>query len=281
MSEPEQVVVRQPTEGRTIGIVGMNEACLNFLGTDIGSVQGQAFAMNAMDHIRDILTRVQEETGDIFNLEATPAEGASYRLTMLDKKKYPDIVCANEDELSEGASPYYTNSTQLPVNYTDDLFETLLLQDGLQTKYTGGTVLHIFLGELVSDTETTKGLIRKIANGYRLPYFTLTPTFSVCPTHGYLKGEQATCPECKLETEIYSRVVGYLRPIKQWNNGKQSEFKQRVTFQVGQSSAANGGNGDRRLDGAASAAPEMSEAGGSSPSEPENETVDPQRACLS
>jgi ribonucleoside-triphosphate reductase len=216
----------------TIGIIGMNEACLNFLGEDIASQAGHAFALEVMDYIRDIIAEVQEETGDIFNLEATPAEGTSYRLAMLDKKLFPEIICANEADYQTGAAPYYTNSTQLPVNYTDDVFETLQLQDKLQTKYTGGTVLHIFLGEQVEDPEVTKRLISKIANRFHLPYFTLSPTFSICPSHGYLKGEKHVCDCCSQETEIYSRVVGYLRPIKQWNPGKQAEFKLRQTYKT-------------------------------------------------
>jgi ribonucleoside-triphosphate reductase (formate) len=214
----------------TIGIIGMNEACVNFMGKDIGTMEGQAFALKVMDHLRDKLFQAQEESGDIFNLEATPAEGTSFRLAMLDKKRYGDIRCANENEYANNAAPYYTNSTQLPVNYTDDLYRTLQLQDQLQTKYTGGTVLHVFLGEQLSDTTAVKSLVRKIATNYRLPYFTLTPTFSVCPSHGYLAGEQARCAHCNQETEIYSRVVGYLRPIKQWNDGKQAEFAIRKTF---------------------------------------------------
>ena len=218
----------------TVGIIGMNEACLNFLGEDIASPAGQAFSLKVMDFIRDMISRLQEETGDIFNLEATPAEGTTYRLALLDKKMYPNIICANEDDYQKGGAPYYTNSTQLPVNYTDDIFETLMLQDDLQTKYTGGTVLHIFLGELVNDTTTLKRLIKKIANSYRLPYFTISPTFSVCPTHGYLNGEQKKCSVCNQETEVYSRVVGYLRPVKQWNDGKQAEFGMRETFNITQ-----------------------------------------------
>jgi ribonucleoside-triphosphate reductase len=214
----------------TVGLIGMNEACLNFIGKDIGSVEGQAFALRVMDHLRDLLSSVQDETGDIYNLEATPAEGTSYRLAMLDKKCFEGIQCANEVEYGKGAAPFYTNSTQLPVNYTDDLFETLKLQDRLQAKYTGGTVLHIFLGEQLTDTAAVKNLIRKIAANYRLPYFTLTPTFSVCPSHGYLRGEQPRCAHCNQETEIYSRVVGYLRPVKQWNDGKQAEYAMRRTF---------------------------------------------------
>ena len=216
----------------TIGIIGMNEACLNFLGADIASRKGHGFALRVMDFIRNLIAEVQEETGDIFNLEATPAEGTSYRLAMMDKRLYPDIACANQADYEKGASPYYTNSTQLPVNYTDDIFETLTLQDDLQTKYTGGTVLHVFLGEQVDDTRVIRSLIRKIAGNYRLPYFTLSPTFSICPSHGYLPGRQDKCSQCSQETEIYSRVVGYLRPVKQWNSGKQAEFDRRKTFKV-------------------------------------------------
>ena len=216
----------------TIGIIGMNEACRNFLGEDITTEHGQQFSLEVMDFIRDYLSKVQEETGEIFNLEATPAEGTSYRLAMLDKKRYPEISCANDADFDKGASPYYTNSSQLPVNYTDDLFETLRLQDDLQTKYTGGTVLHIFLGEQVSDQEAIKSMIRKIAANYKLPYFTLTPTFSICPSHGYLDGEQYNCSICNQETEVYSRVVGYLRPVKQWNGGKLAEYGNRRTFKV-------------------------------------------------
>ena len=220
----------------TIGLIGMNEACLNFLGCDIGTDEGQAFSLDVMDHIRNVLFETQEKSGELFNLEATPAEGTSYRLSMMDKKFYPESVCANEKDFDSGADPYYTNSTQLPVNYTDDLFETLALQDELQSKYTGGTVLHIFLGEMVEDVDCVKNVVRKIASNHKLPYFTLSPTFSVCPSHGYIKGEFPTCPEpaCGASTEIYSRVVGYLRPVKQWNQGKQAEFKKRKTFKVHQ-----------------------------------------------
>ncbi len=214
----------------TVGIIGMNEACLNFIKKDIGTVEGQAFALRVMDHLRDKLSEAQDDSGDIFNLEATPAEGTSFRLAKLDKEKHPGIYCSNENEYSKGAAPFYTNSTQLPVNYTDDLYDTLQLQDQLQSKYTGGTVLHIFLGEQLSDIEAVKSLVRKISASYRLPYYTLTPTFSVCPSHGYLGGEQPLCAHCNQETEIYSRVVGYLRPIKQWNDGKQAEYALRKTY---------------------------------------------------
>ena len=216
----------------TIGIIGMNEAVLNFLGATIADENGLQFSLKVMDFIRELMSEIQEEGDEIFNLEATPGEGTSYRLAILDKGKFPGIVCANEDAYQEGASPFYTNSTQLPVNYTDDILEMLQLQDELQTKYTGGTVLHIFLGEEVSDIKAIKGLVRKIVSNHRLPYFTISPTFSVCPSHGYLKGEQERCARCNSETEVYSRVVGYLRPVKQWNNGKQAEYRMRKTFKV-------------------------------------------------
>jgi len=238
----------------TVGIIGMNEAGLNFLGKDIGSDEGRRFALKVMDFIRDMIAGIQEETGDIFNLEATPGEGTSYRLAMLDKRRHPDIVCANERRYKTGAAPYYTNSTQLPVNYTDDIFETLALQDDLQTKYTGGTVLHIFLGELVESTQVTRHLIKKVADNFRLPYFTLSPTFSICPSHGYLKGKQETCRLCRQETEVYSRVVGYLRPIKQWNEGKRSEFDNRRNFRLGKRGASWDVNAAAAPDAAAPAA---------------------------
>lgn len=216
----------------TIGLLGMNEACLNLLGENIASDKARAFSVRVLDFMREKLLQFQEETGNNYNLEATPAEGSSYRLAKIDKEKNPEIICANEEEYKAGAEPFYTNSTQLPVNYTDDVFEALDLQDGIQTRYTGGTVLHIFAGERVEDPDTIKGLIRKICESYHLPYFTFTPTFSVCPSHGYIAGEHYTCPECGAETEVYSRVVGYLRPVKQWNKGKREEFRKRKTFVV-------------------------------------------------
>ncbi len=216
----------------TIGIIGMNEACLNFLGKDITTAAGQGFALQVMDHLRGAIAGLQEETGCLFNLEATPGEGTSFRLAMLDRKKHPEILCANASAVRRGAAPYYTNSSQLPVGYTEDLFETLRLQDELQTKYTGGTVLHIFLGEQVKDTSVVRALVRKVAGSHRLPYFTLTPTFSICPTHGYLDGEQPSCSRCSEATEVYSRVVGYLRPVNQWNAGKQAEFEDRKSVQA-------------------------------------------------
>lgn len=216
----------------TIGILGMHEACINFLGQGITTEQGQAFSIRVMDHIRTRIEELQAETGEIFNLEATPAEGTTYRFAMKDKRMFPDIICANEDEFNQGKDPFYTNSTQLPVNFTDDLFEALDLQDELQTRYTGGTVLHLFLGEEVTDIEVVKAMVKKVSGNYRLPYFTLTPTFSICPSHGYIPGEHPTCERCGDETEVYSRVVGYLRPVKQWNNGKQTEFCMRKNFKV-------------------------------------------------
>lgn len=217
----------------TIGIIGMNEACLNFLGADLTTPEGQRFALRVMDFLRETLSGLQETTGTLFNLEATPGEGTSFRLAKLDRERFPGIRCANDEDVrSRGAAPYYTNSTHLPVGFTEDLFETLRLQDELQTKYTGGTVLHIFLGEEIRDPHLVRNLVRRIASGYRLPYFTLTPTFSVCPTHGYLAGEQPVCGRCQAPTEVYSRVVGYLRPVKQWNSGKQAEFENRKTYRV-------------------------------------------------
>jgi ribonucleoside-triphosphate reductase len=217
----------------TIGIIGMNEACLNFLGQDLTAGPGQQFALQVMDFLRDAIAGLQEDVGTLFNLEATPGEGTSYRLAMLDQKRFPEIVCANQSDVRQrNAAPYYTNSSQLPVGFTDDLFETLKLQDELQCKYTGGTVLHIFLGEQVKDTAVIRRLVRKIASRHRLPYFTLTPTFSICPTHGYLEGEQPYCSRCSKSTEVYSRVVGYLRPVKQWNSGKQAEFADRKSVKI-------------------------------------------------
>ncbi len=216
----------------TIGIVGMNEACLNLLQENIASEKGHAFATRVMDFMRSKLAEFQKETGNNYNLEATPAEGTSYRLAKRDKEKFPEIVCANEAEYKKGAAPFYTNSTQLPVNFTDDIFEALDLQDDLQTKYTGGTVVHIFVGEKIKDGNTVKNMVKKICSNYHLPYFTFSPTFSVCPSHGYIAGEHFTCPSCTAKCEVYSRIVGYIRPVNQWHHGKKSEFKVRKTFKV-------------------------------------------------
>ncbi|MDR0549268.1 MAG: ribonucleoside triphosphate reductase [Deltaproteobacteria bacterium] len=214
----------------TIGIVGGNEACLNLLNEDIASQKGRTFALNVLNHLRRRLADVQMKTGDFFNLEATPAESTAYRLARLDLQKYPDMIFANGQAKGDNFDPFYTNSTHLPVNYTDDLFEALDLQDDLQTQYTGGTVLHAFLGEEMTDPEMVKNLVRKITANYRLPYFTITPTFSVCQTHGYLAGEKPICPECQEETDVYSRVVGYLRPTNRWHDGKKAEFAIRRPY---------------------------------------------------
>ncbi|MEM2464183.1 MAG: ribonucleoside triphosphate reductase [Candidatus Bathyarchaeia archaeon] len=214
----------------TIGIIGMNEALLNMFGHGIETEEGLKFAIKTLMFMRKKLLEYQEETGNLYNLEATPAEGASYRLARLDKKKYPDIIVANEKYLSRGAEPFYTNSTNLPVDYGGDLFEALEHQDKLQPLYTGGTVFHIFLGERIYSWENAAILVKKVAYNYRIPYFTLTPTFSICPTHGYIGGEHKVCPKCGAKCEVYSRVVGYLRPVDQWNDGKQSEFRIRKTF---------------------------------------------------
>jgi ribonucleoside-triphosphate reductase len=211
----------------TIGLVGMNETLLNFLGEDITTRRGRKFALEVMDFMRDKLVKYQEETKNIYNLEATPAESTAYRLALADRKKYPDIIAAGTKKV-----PYYTNSSQLPVGFTNDAFDALKLQDDIQCKYSGGTVIHLFLGERVSDVKTSKMLVKKIFEKFHLPYITLTPTFSICPVHGYLSGEHFYCPKCivKQPCEVYSRVVGYLRPVRQWNAGKQEEFKDRKEF---------------------------------------------------
>lgn len=213
----------------TIGLTGMNETLLNFLGEDIGSQKGRKFTLEVLDYMRDVLVKYQEETGNIYNLEATPAESTSYRLALKDLKMHPDIIHAGTKEV-----PYYTNSTLLPVNYTDDVFETLKLQDEIQCKYTGGTVLHIFVGERIHEIGPVKNLVKKIFSKFRLPYITITPTFSICPVHGYISGEHKTCPKCVVQQpcEVYSRIVGYLRPVSQWNEGKQQEYCDRKTYKV-------------------------------------------------
>jgi ribonucleoside-triphosphate reductase len=216
----------------TIGIVGMNEACLNLFGEGIISEKGKSFALKVLDYMRDKMVEYQKKTGNHYNLEATPAEGTSFRLAKKDKARFGSkIICANDNNCDckngDSKSPFYTNSVHVPVNFTDDLFEILDNQDDLQTKFTGGTVVHVFLGERIKETEAVKRLVYKIANSYKLPYFSLTPTFSVCQSHGYLSGEHFLCPTCGSATEVYSRVVGYLRPVHQWNDGKQAEFKLR------------------------------------------------------
>ena len=210
----------------TIGLIGMNEAVQNLFGKDttITSLKGQEFAKQTLIYMRDLLKDIQEETGHYYNLEATPAEGTAYRLAKNDKANYPDIITAGD------SVPYYTNSTQLPVGYTADIFETLDLQDELQSLYTGGTVLHLYLGERLTDLETTKRLIQKIFHHYKLPYISITPTFSVCSTHGYISGEHFHCPTCNQPTEVYTRVVGYLRPVQNFNKGKKAEYYDRLKY---------------------------------------------------
>jgi ribonucleoside-triphosphate reductase len=218
----------------TIGLVGMNEALLNFIGEKTSTKKGVKMAEKILDFMREKMIKYQEETSSLYNLEATPAEGTSYRLALKDKERFPQMIFANNGAVAKGAPPYYTNSSQLPVGFTEDLFEALELQDRLQTKYTGGTVLHSFLGERLQDLEATKQLVKKIASNYELPYFTFSPTFSICPNHGYLEGEHYTCPKCVIEQkcEVYSRIVGYIRPVSQWNIGKSEEYSDRKEFKV-------------------------------------------------
>ena len=210
----------------TIGLVGMNEACLNFLGKDVGSHEGLAFALEIMHFLRRLMVKFQEETGHFYNLEATPAEGTSYRLAKLDKARYPEIITAGKEE------PLYTNSSQLPVEYTDDIFECCDLQDELQSLYTGGTVQHLYLGERIEDIEVCKELIKNIFDKYKMPYISITPTFSICQEHGYIAGEHFTCPECGKDAEVWSRVVGYLRPVQNYNPGKKEEYMLRKKFVI-------------------------------------------------
>jgi ribonucleoside-triphosphate reductase len=220
----------------TIGIVGMNEALKNFMGETTATEKGINFAEKVLIHMREKLLKYQKETGNLYNLEATPAEGAAYRLARKDRERYPDMIFANgQVGKYKNIEPYYTNSTHLPVNFTDDLFEALRLQEPLQAKYTGGTVLHGFLGERVQDAEIAKKLVKIVSEKFSLPYFTLTPTFSICPSHGYLEGEHPFCPKCivKQKCEVYSRIVGYIRPVEQWNAGKVAEFADRKEFVVG------------------------------------------------
>ena len=214
----------------TIGLVGMNEAGLNanWLRCDMTDPRCQEFAKQVLDHMRERLSDYQEEYGDLFNLEATPAESTSYRLAKHDVEVYPDIITAAEP----GGTPYYTNSSHLPVSYTDDIFAALDIQDDLQTRYTSGTVFHAFLGEKLPSWEAAANLVRKIAENYKLPYYTLSPTYSVCKNHGYLTGEHFTCPECGANTEVYSRITGYYRPVQNWNAGKTQEYKERREYKV-------------------------------------------------
>lgn len=223
----------------TIGLVGMNETTLNakWVSKDLTTKNAQEFAKEVLKYMRNKLADFQEETGNLYNLEATPAESTSYRLAKIDKEKYPQIISAGV------TTPYYTNSSHLPVTFTDDIFEALDIQDGLQTLYTGGTVFHTFLGERVSDWETTKNLVKKIAENYRMPYYTISPTYSICREHGYITGESYNCPTCGIPTEVYSRITGYYRPVQHWNDGKAEEFKQRFEYSIEKS------NADKTVDG--------------------------------
>ena len=214
----------------TIGLVGMNEACLNarWIQKDLTHYDAQEFTKDVLNHMRERLSDYQEQYGDLYNLEATPAESTSYRLAKFDVKRYPDIITASEGD----AAPYYTNSSHLPVNYTEDIFEALDIQDELQTLYTSGTVFHAFIGEKMPTWESAANLVRKIAENYKLPYYTLSPTYSVCKNHGYLNGEIYKCPDCSAVTEVYSRITGYYRPVQNWNEGKSAEFKARKLYNV-------------------------------------------------
>ncbi|MBF0207713.1 MAG: ribonucleoside triphosphate reductase [Oligoflexia bacterium] len=208
----------------TIGVIGMNEALLNFIGKDITTQQGQDLAIKTMKYLREILMQFQLESGHFYNLEATPAEGTSYRLAKIDKQNFPNIITAGDK------TSYYTNSSQLPVGYTNDIYQMLELQEELQSLYTGGTVQHLYLGERIQDIQVCKNLVKKIFNNYKIPYISITPTFSICKEHGYLSGEIPICPACQQETEIWSRVTGYLRPVANYNQGKKEEFYQRKNF---------------------------------------------------
>jgi len=208
----------------TIGLIGMNESTLNFLGLPMTHPDARAFAKDVLIYMREKLVAFQEETGHLYNLEATPGEGTSYRLAKMDRQKFSRMI------IPGGDNPYYTNSSQLPVNTTDDVFEALDMQNDIQKLYTGGTVFHCFLGESIDNVEACKAFVKKIATNYEIPYFTLSPTFSVCRNHGYLRGEQFSCPSCGEETEVYSRIVGYYRPVQNWNLGKKSEYQDRKEF---------------------------------------------------
>ncbi|MBQ4095361.1 MAG: ribonucleoside triphosphate reductase, partial [Oscillospiraceae bacterium] len=215
----------------TIGLVGMNEVGLNakWLRADLTNEKTQQFTKDVLNHMRERLSDYQVEYGDLYNLEATPAESTSFRLAKHDLKHFPDIITAGREE---GKTPYYTNSSHLPVGYTEDIFTALDIQDELQTLYTSGTVFHAFLGEKLPDWKSAANLVKKIAENYKLPYYTLSPTYSVCKSHGYLTGEQFTCPECGEKTEVYSRITGYYRPVQNWNDGKTQEYKDRKVYNI-------------------------------------------------
>ena len=217
----------------TIGLIGMNEAGLNanWIGKDMTHEETQEFTKKVLNHMRERLSAYQEEYGDLYNLEATPAESTTYRFAKHDKAQFPDIITAAEGD----GTPYYTNSSHLPVGYTEDVFEALDIQDELQTLYTSGTVFHAFLGEKLPSWKAAASLVRKIAENYKLPYYTMSPTYSICKNHGYLNGEQYSCPECGETTEVYSRITGYYRPVQNWNDGKAQEFKDRKVYDLSHS----------------------------------------------
>ena len=221
----------------TIGLVGMNEACLNarWLHKDLTNPEAQEFTKAVLNHMRERLSDYQEKYGDLYNLEATPAESTSYRLAKHDRARYPEIITANMN-----GTPYYTNSSHLPVGYTEDIFSALDIQDDLQTLYTSGTVFHAFLGEKLPDWRAAADLVRKIAENYKLPYYTMSPTYSVCHDHGYITGEHFTCPKCGKDTEVWSRITGYYRPVQNWNDGKVQEFKDRKEYNIGHSHFTGG-----------------------------------------
>jgi ribonucleoside-triphosphate reductase len=218
----------------TIGLVGMNETCLNanWIKADLTDKKAQEFTKKTLNFMREKLSDYQEMYGDLYNLEATPAESTSFRLAKHDKERYPDIITASE---GKDQAVYYTNSSHLPVTFTSDIFEALDIQDELQTLYTSGTVFHAFLGQKLEGWEAAANLVRKIAENYKLPYYTMSPTYSVCAEHGYLEGEQWTCPICGRKAEVYSRITGYYRPVQNWNDGKLAEFKERNTYDIANS----------------------------------------------
>jgi ribonucleoside-triphosphate reductase len=222
----------------TIGLIGMNEVGLNasWLGHDLSDPKTQQFTKDVLNHMRERLSDYQEQYGDLYNLEATPAESTTYRLAKHDRELYPDIITAGK----EGDTPFYTNSSHLPVEYTTDIFDALEIQDELQTLYTSGTVFHAFLGEKLPNWQSAAKLVRTIAENYKLPYYTMSPTYSICKEHGYLSGEQYTCPHCGARTEVYSRITGYYRPVQNWNDGKIQEFKNRSEYVVDCDSLENG-----------------------------------------
>ncbi|MBR1560855.1 MAG: ribonucleoside triphosphate reductase, partial [Clostridia bacterium] len=222
----------------TIGLIVMNEVGLNakWLRADLTHPETQKFTIDVLNHMRERLSDYQEQYGDLYNLEATPAESTTYRFAKHDKEQFPDIITANMN-----GTPYYTNSSHLPVGYTDDVFSALDIQDELQTLYTSGTVFHAFLGEKLPDWKAAANLVRKIAENYKLPYYTMSPTYSVCRDHGYLTGEQFTCPICGKKTEVYSRITGYYRPVQNWNDGKAQEYRDRKVYDIGRSTLTHQG----------------------------------------